>query len=137
MVALNTLWAMVPFAMLVIIAGLQGVPTELLEAARIDGAGTFRTHWNVIIPSISGVLGFTAIISIMDVLRIFDQLVPLSPGAVQMGNESLMLYIYNVAFQDGGQQLGLGSSVNVLLMILILVLLFPFIRNLAKEARQS
>jgi len=137
MVALNTVWFMLPFAMLVIIAGLQGVPGELIEAARIDGASTLRTHWSVIIPSIRGVLGFVAIISIMDVVRMFDQLVPLSPQAVQLGNESIMLYIFNVAFQDGGQQLGLGSAVNVLLILLIVLLLSPFIRGIAKEARQA
>ncbi|WP_219416492.1 carbohydrate ABC transporter permease [Pseudonocardia nigra] len=136
-VALNTIWFMLPFAMLVIIAGLQGVPNEIIEAARIDGASVVRTHWHVIIPSIRGVLGFVVIISIMDVLRTFDQLIPLSPQAVQIGNESIMLYIYNVAFQDGGQQLGLGSAVNVLLILLIVALLFPFIRGIAKEARQA
>lgn len=134
MVWLNTIWFMLPFSMLVIIAGLQGVSTEIIEAAKIDGAGPWRTHWNVIIPNIRGVLGFVAIISIMDILRTFDQLIPLSPQAVQIGNESIMLYIYNIAFQDGGQQLGLGSAVNVLLIGLML---FPFIRNVAREARQA
>ena len=55
----------------------------------------------------------------MDVLRTFDQLIPLSPQAVQIGNESIMLYVYNVAFRDGSQQLGLGSAVSVLTIILI------------------
>jgi multiple sugar transport system permease protein/N,N'-diacetylchitobiose transport system permease protein len=137
MVALNTIWFMLPFAMLVIIAGLQGVPDSVIEAAKIDGAGPVRTHWNVIIPSIRGVLGFVAIIAIMDILRTFDQLIPLSPQALQIGNESIMLYIYDVAFKDGGQQLGLGSAVNVLLILLIVVLLYPFISGVAKEARRS
>lgn len=135
-VGLNTVWFMLPFAMLVILAGLQGVPEEVVEAARIDGATGWRVHWHVVVPSIRGVLTFVAIISIMDVLRTFDQLIPLSPQAPQIGNESIMLYIYNVAFQDGGQQLGLGSAVNVLLIVLIVLLLSPFIRDMAKEARQ-
>jgi N,N'-diacetylchitobiose transport system permease protein len=137
LIVLNTIWFMLPFAMLVIISGLQGVPNELIEAARIDGASGWRAHWHVIIPSIRGVLGFVAIIAIMDVLRTFDQLIALSPQAVQIGNESIMLYIFNIAFQDGGQQLGLGSAVNVLLIALIVVMLFPFIRGVAKEARQA
>ena len=136
-IALNTIWFMLPFSMLVIISGLQGVPDDVVEAARIDGAGPIRTHWSVIIPSIRGVLGFVVIISIMDLLRTYDQLVPLAPQAAQIGNESIMLYIFNVAFQDGGQQLGLGSAVNVLLIALIVIMLFPFIRNAAKEARQA
>ena len=136
-IALNTTWFMLPFAMLVIISGLQGVSEDVIEAARIDGAGPIRTHWSVIIPSIRGVLTFVAIISIMDLLRTFDQLVPLAPQAAQVGNESIMLYIFNVAFQDGGQQLGLGSAVNVLLVVLIVILLLPFIRDVAREARQA
>jgi N,N'-diacetylchitobiose transport system permease protein len=135
LIAANTVWHMLPFAMLVILAGLQGVPEEIMEAAVMDGAGGWRIHWNVIIPSIRGVLGFVTLISIMDVLRVFDSLVPLSPQAVQIGNESIMLYIYNAAFRDGGQDLGLGSAINVLLIGLIVVLLFPFIRDAAKEGQ--
>ncbi|HET6561614.1 MAG TPA: sugar ABC transporter permease [Marmoricola sp.] len=135
LLAMNITWAMLPFAMLIIVAGLQGVPDEILEAAKMDGASLIRTHLSVIVPSIRGVLGFVALISIMDVVRVFDPLVALSPSAVQIGNESIMLYIYNVAFRDGGQNLGLGSAINVLLIILIVILLFPFIRGVAKEAK--
>ena len=135
LIALNIIWSMLPFAMLIILAGLQGVSDEILEAAKMDGASPVRTHLSVIVPSIRGVLGFVALISLMDVVRTFDPLVPLSPQAVQLGNESIMLYIYNVAFRDGGQDLGLGSAINVLLILLIVVLLFPFIRGVAKEAK--
>lgn len=133
MILLNIIWFMLPFSMLVILAGLQGLSEEVLEAARMDGASGIRTHWHVIIPSLRGVLGFVALISIMDVLRTFDSLIPLSPQAVQIGNESIMLYIYNVAFRDGGQQLGLGSAINVLMILIIIVMLFPFIRDVARE----
>ncbi len=136
-VSLDTVWSMLPFAMLIIVAGLQGVSTEILEAAKIDGASPLRVHLSVVIPSIRGVLGFVALISIMDVVRTFDALIPLSPQAVQIGNESIMLYIYNVAFQNGGQNLGLGSAINVLLILLIVVLLLPFIRGVAKESSQA
>lgn len=136
-ISLDTVWSMLPFAMLIIVAGLQGVSDELIEAAKIDGASTLRLHLSVIIPSVRGVLGFVALVSIMDVVRTFDALIPLSPQAVQIGNESIMLYIYNVAFQNGGQDLGLGSAINVLLIFLIVVLLSPFIRGIARETREA
>src|SRR6185437_1919997 len=117
----NTVWQMLPFAMLIILAGLQGVPAELREAARIDGANAIQTHWNIIVPTIRGVLGFVTLITIMDVLRMFDNLIPLSPQAQAIGNESIMLYVYSVAFANGAQQLGLGSAVNVITIILILI----------------
>lgn len=131
----NTVWHMLPFAMLIILAGLQGVPAELREAATIDGANALQTHLHVIIPTIRGVIGFVTLISIMDVLRMFDNLIPLSPQAEAIGNESIMLYVYSVAFADGAQNLGLGSAINVLTIALILVMLIPFIRGIFKEAR--
>jgi ABC-type sugar transport system permease subunit len=133
----NTVWHMLPFAMLIILAGLQGVPIELREAATIDGASPLQTHLHVIIPTIRGVLGFVTLISIMDVLRMFDNLIPLSPQAANIGNESIMLYVYSVAFADGAQQLGLGSAINVLTIILILIMLIPFMRGIFKEAKAA
>ncbi|SEP96512.1 carbohydrate ABC transporter permease [Microlunatus flavus] len=136
-VALNVVWYMLPFAMLMILAGLQGVSTETLEAAEIDGASPLQRHLYVIVPSIRGVLGFVLLIFTMDVLRVFDSLIPLSPQAVTLGNESIMLYIYNVAFREGAVNLGLGSAISVLTIVLILVLLYPSIRNLVREARAA
>ncbi|MFD5821823.1 carbohydrate ABC transporter permease [Nesterenkonia xinjiangensis] len=135
MIALNVIWAMLPFSMLILLAGLQGVPQEIIEAAKIDGAGTLGKHFHVILPSIRGMVGFVAIISIMDVLRVFDNLIPLAPNAILNGNESIALYTYNMAFQDGGQQLGLGSVINVLTIVIMLIMLIPFLRNTIKEAR--
>jgi ABC-type sugar transport system permease subunit len=136
-VAANVVWFMLPFAMLMILAGLQGVSTETLEAAEIDGASPLQRHLHVIIPSIRGVLGFVLLIFTMDVLRIFDSLIALSPQAVGLGNESIMLYIYNVAFREGAVNLGLGSAISVLTILLILVLLYPSIRGIVKEARAA
>jgi ABC-type sugar transport system permease subunit len=137
MIAANAVWFMLPFAMLMILAGLQGVSTETLEAAEIDGASPLQRHLYVIIPSIRGVLGFVLLIFTMDVLRIFDSLIALSPQAVSLGNESLMLYIYNVAFREGAVNLGLGSAISVLTILLILVLLYPSIRTLVREAKAA
>lgn len=135
MIALNVIWYMLPFAMLIILAGLQGVPTEIIEASKIDGVSTWQKHRHVIIPSIRGVLGFATLICIMDILRVFDNLIPLAPNAIPIGNESIMLYIYNEAFREGNQNLGVGSAVSVLTIILILIMLFPFIKGVFTEAR--
>ncbi|MDR6687723.1 multiple sugar transport system permease protein/N,N'-diacetylchitobiose transport system permease protein [Arthrobacter sp. 1088] len=135
MIIAHTVWHMLPFSMLMILAGLQGVPNELREAAKIDGANTPKTHFYIIIPTIRGVLGFVCLITIMDVLRTFDNLIALSPQADAIGNESIMLYVFDSAFRDGAQQLGLGSAINVLSILLIIICLFPFIRGLLKEAK--
>ncbi len=133
----NEVWTLQPFAMLIILAGLQGVPEEIREAARIDGANAFQTHVHIIIPTIRGVMGFVTLIAIMDVLRVFDSLVALSPQASVIGNESIQLYVYSVAFANGAQNLGLGSAINVLTILIILIMLIPFIRGIFKEARAA
>ncbi len=135
MVIAHTVWHLLPFAVLMILAGVQGVPNELREAATIDGASAWKMHLYVIIPTMRGIIGFVCLITIMDVLRTFDSLIPLSPQADAIGNESIMFYVFDTAFRDGSQQLGLGSAVNVLSIILILICLFPFIRDLLKEAK--
>ena len=135
LIILHTVWHLIPFSVLMILAGLQGVPKELHEAANIDGASGFKTHLYVIIPTMRGIIGFVCLITIMDVLRTFDSLIPLSPQADAIGNESIMFYVFDNAFRDGSQQLGLGSAVNVLSILLILICLFPFIRDLLKEAK--
>jgi multiple sugar transport system permease protein/N,N'-diacetylchitobiose transport system permease protein len=135
LIILDTVWHLLPFAMLIILAGLQGVPTEIIEAAKIDGATSLKSHLFVIVPTIRGVLFFVSLISIMDVLRTFDQLIPLAPAAVEIGNESIMLYIYNIAFREGSERLGLGSAISVLTILLILIMLFPFIRDTFRESK--
>ena len=137
MIILFTIWHLLPFSMLIILAGLQGVPDEIIEAAKIDGATSLKWHLYVIVPTIRGVLFFVTLISIMDVLRTFDQLIPLAPQAVEIGNESIMLYIYNIAFREGSERLGLGSAVSVLTILLILLMLTRFIRDTFKEARAA
>jgi multiple sugar transport system permease protein/N,N'-diacetylchitobiose transport system permease protein len=136
-VALNIIWFMLPFAMLMMLAGLQGVSTEALEAAEIDGASTLQRHLHVIIPSIRGVVGFVILIFTMDVVRTFDPLIPLAPQATVLGNESIMFYVYRVAFADGAVNLGLGSAINILTILLILLLLTPSIRSLIRESRAA
>jgi ABC-type sugar transport system permease subunit len=137
MLLANIVWHELPFSILILLAGLQGVNTEAIEAAQIDGASWWQQQRYVVIPSLGPLIAFISLITIMDGLRVFDALIPLSPSAVSLGNESVMLYVYNVAFAAGDQKVGLGSAVSVLTMIIIFVLLVPFIRQTYREVRQS
>ena len=129
----QVVWHEVPFAVLILLAGLQGVSAESMEAADIDGASWWQKQRFVVIPSLSRLFGFIALVSIMDELRVFDALIPLAPNAVTLGSESVMLYVFNVAFAAGQQNLGLGSAVSVLTLIVILLLLIPFIRQTYRD----
>ncbi len=137
MVLANVVWHEIPFSILILLAGLQGVNTESIEAAQIDGANWWQQQRYVVIPALGPLIAFISLITIMDGLRIFDALIPLSPSAVSLGNQSVMLYVFNVAFAAGDQKVGLGSAVSVLTMVIIFVLLVPFIRQTYREVRQA
>lgn len=134
MLLLQVIWHEIPFVVLILLAGLQGVSAETLEASDIDGATWWQKQRFVVIPTLSGLLGFICLVSIMDGLRIFDALVPLAPNAITLGSESVMLYVFNVAFAAGQQDLGLGSAVSVLTIFVILILLIPFIRQSYRDS---
>jgi len=137
MVLANIVWHELPFSILILLAGLQGVNTEAIEASQIDGASWWQQQRYVVIPALGPLIGFISLITIMDGLRVFDALIPLSPSAVSLGNESVMLYVYNVAFAAGDQKVGLGSAVSVITMVIIFVLLVPFIRQTYREVKAS
>ncbi len=137
MLLANIVWHETPFAILILLAGLQGVSTEALEAAEIDGASFAQKQRYVVIPSLYPLIGFIALISIMDGLRIFDAFIPLAPNAVALQSESIMLYVFNIAFAAGDQNLGLGSAVSIVTMFIIAILLVPFVRQIYKEARAA
>ncbi|MEP7332073.1 MAG: sugar ABC transporter permease [Terracoccus sp.] len=132
----HSIWHEAAFAILILLAGLQGVPRERVEAAAIDGASWWQTQWRIIIPSLRGFIGFIALISIMDGFRVFDSIRMITPAASTVGTESLMTYVYKVALGET-QQLGLASAVNVLTILVILVCLVPFIRQTWREMRTA
>lgn len=131
---MHTLWHEIPFAVLILYAGLQGIPDEPLEAASLDGANWFQKQRYVIIPALGRLIVFVCVISIMDALKIFDSIRIITPAAPQLGTESLMTYVYQIALNDS-YRLGIGSAVNLLTIILTLVLLIPFLRSTWRDAR--
>ena len=131
---MHTLWHELPFAVLILYAGLQGIPDEPLEAASLDGANWFQKQRYVIVPAVGRLIVFVCVISLMDALKIFDSIRIITPAAPQLGTESLMTYVYQIALNDS-YRLGIGSAVNLLTIILTLVLLIPFLRTTWRDAR--
>ncbi|MGI9147082.1 MAG: carbohydrate ABC transporter permease [Chloroflexota bacterium] len=133
----NVIWHYVPLAVLILLAALQGIPQEPMEAASLDGASWRQKQWHVVLPALRPMLRFLALISVMDGLRMFDQLIPLSPSAQTINNQSVMLYVYQRAFTDSQQNLGLGSAVNVLMLFTMIVLVIPLLRSTYREVKAS
>lgn len=114
-----TFWG-VGAGMIIFLAGLQGVPSSLLEAARLDGAGRWKTFWNVTFPMISPVFLFQLIMSVIESFQVFTQAYVMTQGGP---NYSTRFYVYNVyvsAFKDF--RLGYASAMAWLLLLAILII---------------
>lgn len=135
MILMAVIWISVPFAMIIFLAAIKGVPGELVEAAEVDGAGWWQRQWHVVLPQVAPMIFFVTLIAAMDGLRLFDPLIPLSPAAGANGNMSVSLYVYQRAFARANQDLGLGSAVNILMLLVMIPLVIPMLRNVATQVR--
>ena len=136
LVGLHALWHETPFVILVLLAGLQTLPSEPLEAAQIDGASWWQRQQLIIVPLLKPLFSFVILISIMDGLKIFDSIKIITPASTTLGTETLMTFVQQVALSES-YRLGIASAVNVLTIILTIVLLVPFLRQTWKDAREA
>lgn len=93
-------WKSVGFHMIIFIAGLQGIPKELEEAAHIDGAGSFGTLLWIIIPQLRAIIGIVSTLILIDAFRVFEVIFIMTEGGPgYYSTDVLSTYIYRTAFQ--------------------------------------
>ena len=114
--------------MVIYLAGLQGVPTTLYEAAEIDGASSWQRFWKITIPKISPVILFTLITNLIGALQMFTQVYVISNGLGGPNNASMVYVLY--LFLNGFRwfRLGYASALAWVLFVIIVVLTYLMIR---------
>jgi sn-glycerol 3-phosphate transport system permease protein len=129
-VSITTLWLMLGFNIVVVLAGLQGISEELYESARIDGAEGLRTFWYITVPLVSPSLFFLLVVDTISVAQAFTQIHLLTRGGPVDTTRALVYSIYLdgfVNFQFGYAQ---AQAFVLFLLILILTLLqFRFVER--------
>jgi alpha-glucoside transport system permease protein len=113
------LWIWAGFAMVVIGAGLASLDREVLEAARLDGAGEWQTFRRMTMPMLAPVLIVVIVTMLINVLKIFDIILNMAPGSSQGEANTLALAMYNFGFTGLGNW-GLASALAVILFILVI-----------------
>ncbi|MBZ5604756.1 MAG: sugar ABC transporter permease [Acidobacteriia bacterium] len=93
------IWEWTPFLFLLLSAGLQAIPPDPIEAARIDGAGPWRLFRDVTLPLLKPTILLALLLRAMDLVRIFDQIFILTQGGPGTATETVSLYIYRTAFR--------------------------------------
>jgi multiple sugar transport system permease protein len=110
-------WKNLGFTMLTTLAGLQNIPQELYEAARIDGANRLTTFFRLTIPMLTPVLLFNVTITMINTLQEFDSIVALTNVGPCDASRSVAMYIYDKAFRSF--DMGYASAIAVTLFVLI------------------
>ena len=124
------IWHVVPFAFIVLYAGLQSVPQDSLEAATIDGASRWQKMRFVTLPHLMPVIVFLSLIHLMDAYRVFEPVMVLTQGAF---TASVQYLTYFILLQENNPFK--ASAAAVLTLIGILILLIPLLVKTYREQR--
>ncbi|MFD9379071.1 carbohydrate ABC transporter permease [Streptomyces sp. NPDC059999] len=128
-------WMWAGFAMVLIGAGLAAVPRELLEAARVDGASEWQVFRRITVPLLAPVLAVVLVTLVINVMKVFDLVFVIAPGAVQDDANVLAFQLYRTSFGTNADP-GLGSAIAVLLLVLVVPVMLYNIRRMRREARR-
>ncbi|MEU8236130.1 sugar ABC transporter permease [Actinoplanes sp. NPDC048967] len=119
-ICLIALWGEVGFCAVIYLAALQDIPKELVEAATVDGAGKWRVFRHITLPELRPVTVFTAIWQTITAMQLFDLIYTTTRGGPLNSTQTVVYYIYELAFQT--QRLGYGAAVAYLLFAVTLLL---------------
>lgn len=133
-VALVDVWKGVGLATLIYIAGIVAIPTEYIEAAKVDGAGALRIFWNVTLPLARPATASVITLSLIGGLRSFDLIWAMTGGGPGFASEVVSSAIFK-QYQSGF--FGLSTAGNVVLFVVVAVIVFPLYRWLNRKEVQQ
>lgn len=119
-VQLVAVWKSVGYFMIILLAGIQDVPSDYLEAAQIDGANRWQTFRHIIMPLLRPTSFFVIVILTIGALQAFDQIYVMTRGGPAQATYTLVMYIYEKAFREWN--FGYSGAMAVILFIMIFIL---------------
>ena len=128
-------WQATGVAMLIFLAGLQGVSQELVEAARTDGAGRVAVFRHVVLPSLDQTLVVVLALTIINSLKSFDLIYAMTYGGPANQSQLLGTWTYFTAFNS--HQFGLGSAIAVVLLGITMLIVIPYMWWTSRSSRAS
>jgi raffinose/stachyose/melibiose transport system permease protein len=113
-----SVWKNVGFSLVILLAGLQSLPQDVVDAARVDGANAWQLTLRVITPLMRPILALTALLSIIGGLKVFDLIFIMTRGGPTYSTEVLATMLYREAFEQN--HMGVASAIAVILVALVL-----------------
>lgn len=128
-------WEWAPFTFLMVLAALQTLPTEYVEAARMDGAGSWSVFWHIMLPHITPVLVVCTLFRVIDSIKAFPLIFLLTGGGPGSVTEVTNYYAYLVGFNFG--ELGYSSAITVVLLLATVIVSWGAMRMSARGQIQE
>jgi alpha-glucoside transport system permease protein len=122
-------WGQTGMSVVIIAAALKGIPVDIIEAARVDGAGGWRLLWHITLPSIRTPLAFLLTTQMVQVLKVFDVVFVMTGGGPAGMSRTLALFFYQQTFISLNPQY---ASAIVVIMSLLIVLVFRITRRVGE-----
>jgi multiple sugar transport system permease protein len=132
-IVVTEVWKTTPFMALLLLAGLVLVPFELTEAAKVDGASSWKAFWKVTLPNMKGAILVALLFRTLDAFRIFDSVFIMTRGAND--TETVSILGYNQLLNR--LNLGIGSAVSVLIFLCVIVIAFVFVKGFGANLAQQ
>ncbi|MGW7281740.1 carbohydrate ABC transporter permease [Streptomyces sp. NPDC054844] len=121
-IALINVWRHVGYTALLLFAGLQAIPNDMYEAAKVDGASEWRMFWRITMPLLRPVLAVVLIMTVIGSFQVFDTVAVTTAGGPANATNVLQFYIYGAAF--GRFQFGYASAMSVALLVVLSAITF-------------
>ncbi|MFF4275382.1 carbohydrate ABC transporter permease [Streptomyces sp. NPDC001536] len=121
-IALINVWRHVGYTALLLFAGLQAIPNDMYEAAKVDGASEWRMFWRITLPLLRPVLAVVLIMTVIGSFQVFDTVAVTTNGGPANATNVLQFYIYGAAF--GRFQFGYASAMSVALLVVLSAITF-------------
>lgn len=118
-------WVATGTTMVLFIAGLQNVTDELIDAAKVDGAGKWGIFWNVTIPALRPTFVIVFVTTIINSLKVFDLIVGMTFGGPAQKTQVMALWSYQQSFRN--HMFGYGTTIATILLVITLIVVIPYL----------
>ena len=130
-ISISEVWGWAPLYALMFIGAMGSIPTDIFDAAKVDGANNWQMFWGVTLPMIKPVIIIATLLKIIGSLRIFDQVVTMTGGGPGRATQSINYYIYQTGFQF--TNMGYSAALAYLFLIVLAVLAYMYIARLYRQ----
>lgn len=132
-IVIVTVWKMLSYTTILLLAGLQSIPTDCIEAARIDGCDSWKVFWKIVFPNFFGTVLVVTLLIVINCINQSGMILILTNGGPIRASETLALYLYKEAFRN--YQLNSAASLSMVLAVInfVIAAVYMFVNKKNKE----